>query len=38
MDGVFVPNIFFFGMPVLATITKHTNKYVDVHLMIMNPD
>ena len=37
MDGVFVPNISF-GMPVLAAITKHTKKTVDVHLMIVDPD
>lgn len=37
MDGVFVPNISF-GMPVLAAITKHTQKIVDVHLMIVDPD
>lgn len=37
MDGVFVPNISF-GMPVLKAITKHTKKYVDVHLMIVDPD
>lgn len=37
MDGVFVPNISF-GMPVLEAITKHTQKTVDVHLMIVDPD
>lgn len=37
MDGVFVPNISF-GMPVLKAITKYTKKYVDVHLMIVDPD
>jgi ribulose-phosphate 3-epimerase len=37
MDGVFVPNISF-GMPVLAAITKHTKKTIDVHLMIIDPD
>ncbi|MEZ4801911.1 MAG: ribulose-phosphate 3-epimerase [Gelidibacter sp.] len=37
MDGVFVPNISF-GMPVLKAITKYTKKFVDVHLMIINPD
>lgn len=37
MDGVFVPNISF-GMPVLKAITQHTKKYVDVHLMIVDPD
>lgn len=37
MDGVFVPNISF-GFPVLEVIRKHTNKILDVHLMIENPD
>ena len=37
MDGVFVPNISF-GMPVLEAITRHANKTIDVHLMIVNPD
>jgi len=37
MDGVFVPNISF-GFPVLEAIRKNTNKILDVHLMIANPD
>ncbi|WP_333695238.1 ribulose-phosphate 3-epimerase [Flavobacterium sp.] len=37
MDGVFVPNISF-GMPVLEAITKHAQKTIDVHLMIVDPD
>lgn len=37
MDGVFVPNISF-GMPVLDAISKHAQKTIDVHLMIVNPD
>lgn len=37
MDGVFVPNISF-GFPVLQAIKKHTDKPLDVHLMIANPD
>jgi ribulose-phosphate 3-epimerase len=37
MDGVFVPNISF-GMPVLQAINKHATKFIDVHLMIVNPD
>lgn len=37
MDGVFVPNISF-GMPVLAAISKHAKKTIDVHLMIVDPD
>lgn len=37
MDGVFVPNISF-GFPVLKAIRPLTEKPVDVHLMIVNPD
>lgn len=37
MDGNFVPNISF-GFPVLKSIKKHSNKVLDVHLMISNPD
>lgn len=37
MDGVFVPNISF-GMPVLEAIVRHTQKTIDVHLMIIDPD
>lgn len=37
MDGVFVPNISF-GIPVIKAIRKHTNKILDVHLMIIEPD
>jgi len=37
MDGVFVPNISF-GMPVLKEISKHTEKPLDVHLMIVKPE
>ena len=37
MDGVFVPNISY-GMPVLKAISKHANKTIDVHLMIVDPD
>ncbi|WP_046743681.1 ribulose-phosphate 3-epimerase [Kordia zhangzhouensis] len=37
MDGVFVPNISF-GMPVLKAISKHAQKTIDVHLMIVDPD
>jgi len=37
MDGVFVPNISF-GMPVIAAISKHATKTMDVHLMIVDPD
>ncbi|QSS96764.1 ribulose-phosphate 3-epimerase [Psychroflexus sp. ALD_RP9] len=37
MDGVFVPNISF-GMPVLKAIQQHAKKFIDVHLMIVDPD
>lgn len=37
MDGVFVPNISF-GFPILEAIRKYSNKVMDVHLMIQNPD
>ena len=37
MDGVFVPNISY-GMPVLKAISKHADKTIDVHLMIIDPD
>lgn len=37
MDGHFVPNITF-GAPVLQSIAPHTGLFVDVHLMIENPD
>lgn len=37
MDGHFVPNISF-GLPVIRSIRKNTQKPFDVHLMIENPD
>lgn len=37
MDGVFVPNISF-GFPVMASLKKHAQKPLDVHLMIVDPD
>jgi len=37
MDGVFVPNISF-GFPVLKHIQKLSQKPLDVHLMIVEPD
>lgn len=36
MDGVFVPNISF-GFPVIKAISRLTEKSLDVHLMIVNP-
>ena len=37
MDGRFVPNISF-GFPVMKTIQRHAKKFVDVHLMIVEPE
>jgi len=37
MDGVFVPNISF-GFPILKHIKKLSQKPLDVHLMIIEPD
>ena len=37
MDGVFVPNISF-GMPIISAMRKATDKVLDVHLMIVEPD
>ncbi len=37
MDGVFVPNISF-GFPVLRAIRSATDKFLDVHLMIVEPE
>jgi ribulose-phosphate 3-epimerase len=37
MDGVFVPNISF-GFPVLEYVKKLSEKPMDVHLMIVDPD
>lgn len=37
MDGVFVPSISF-GMPVIRSIRKATDRVFDVHLMIVEPD
>lgn len=36
MDGLFVPNISF-GIPVLKSMRKHTDHFLDVHLMIDRP-
>jgi ribulose-phosphate 3-epimerase len=37
MDGVFVPNISF-GFPVIEAIKKHCKKFLDVHIMIVEPE
>lgn len=36
MDGHFVPNLSF-GLPVAKSLLPHTDKHLDVHLMIENP-
>lgn len=36
MDGLFVPNISF-GLPVLKSMRRHTDHFMDVHLMIDRP-
>ncbi len=37
MDGVFVPNISF-GFPMVSAVRKLTQKCLDVHLMIVEPE
>ena len=37
MDGVFVPNISY-GAPIIQSINKITDKTIDAHLMIVDPD
>jgi ribulose-phosphate 3-epimerase len=37
MDGRFVPNISF-GFPVMKTVQQHSKKFIDVHLMILEPE
>lgn len=37
MDGRFVPNISF-GFPVMKTVQQHSKNFVDVHLMIVEPE
>lgn len=37
MDGVFVPNISF-GFPVIKAVSGLTDKFIDVHLMIVQPE
>ena len=37
MDGRFVPNISF-GFPVMKTVQEHAKKFIDVHLMILEPE
>lgn len=37
MDGHYVPNLTF-GPPLIASLARHTDKPLDVHLMVTNPD
>jgi len=37
MDGSFVPSISF-GMPILEQVNAHTDIFLDVHLMIVEPE
>lgn len=37
MDGVFVPNISF-GVPVISKVNEISERPIDVHLMIVDPD
>ena len=37
MDGLFVPNISV-GLPVLKSLRRATDMFLDVHLMIEDPD
>jgi len=37
MDGVFVPNLTF-GAKVIETVRKLTSLYIDVHLMVVEPE
>lgn len=36
MDGHFVPNISF-AMPVIASLRKHTDAFLDIHMMVSKP-
>ena len=37
MDGVFVPNISY-GPAIIKTMASYTNKFIDTHLMIVQPE
>ncbi|KAJ3323206.1 hypothetical protein HDU76_013696, partial [Blyttiomyces sp. JEL0837] len=37
MDGHFVPNLTL-GAPIVKSLRKHTNAFLDCHLMVSNPE
>jgi len=37
MDGIFVPNITI-GPPIIKCLRKNTRLFLDIHLMVKNPD
>lgn len=37
MDGMFVPSISF-GMPILSSVKKNTDMFLDVHMMVLQPE
>lgn len=37
MDGVFVPSISY-GMPIVSCVRPHTDKFLDVHMMVTKPE
>ena len=37
MDNQFVPNLTI-GPPVVKSIRPNTNKFIDVHMMVVDPD
>ena len=37
MDGMYVPNISF-GVPIIKSLNKHTDMFLDVHMMVEAPE
>lgn len=37
MDGIFVPSISY-GMPIVSCVRPHTDKFLDVHMMVTKPE